>query len=76
MMRGNSKESLPKFGVSHRNSIQNIVGTLKTHVNRQETKVLNIAIERKVEEIETPAEHVLCHPLKCHDQAMECQKVL
>jgi len=76
MMRGNSKESLSKFGVSHRISIQNIVGTLKTHVNRQETKVLNIAIERKVEETETPAEHVLCQPLKCHAQAMECQDIL
>jgi hypothetical protein len=76
MKRGNSKESLSKFGVSHRNSIQNIVGTLKTRVNRLETKVLNIAIESRVEEIETPAEHVLCQPLQCHAQAMECQKVL
>jgi hypothetical protein len=33
MMRGNSKESLSKFGVSHGNSIQNVVGTLKTCVN-------------------------------------------
>jgi len=64
------------IGVSHRNSIQNIVGTLKTRVNRQETKVSNIAIERKVEETENPAEHVLCQALKCHAQAMECQKVL
>jgi hypothetical protein len=37
--------------------------------------VLNIAIERKMEEIETPAEHVLYQTLKCHAQAMECQKV-
>jgi hypothetical protein len=76
MKGGNSKESLSKFGVSHRNSIQNIVGTLKTRVNRQETKVLNIAIESKVEEIETPAERVFCQPLKCHAQPMECQMVL
>jgi hypothetical protein len=38
--------------------------------------VLYITVESKVEEIETPAEHVLCQTLKCHAQAMECQKVL
>jgi hypothetical protein len=48
MRRGNSEESLSEFGVSHRNSIQNIVGTLKTRVNRQEPEVFNIAIESTV----------------------------
>lgn len=37
---------------------------LKTCINRQEPKVFNIAVESTVEEIETPAEHVLCQPLK------------